>query len=817
MLNKLMLQNHFAWGLITPGKDFNWQSVVKHTRVLRGLLIRVAFLAVGRITPTWVTLFYTFGKQIKRICKSQGLPGLVRYCKVAYVTTQQSAGGYRVQDITSLGCRISRTTSGLPRIINKVHRRQIRNGNTAVLRMYLTMFGLYRVIEIPGKVKLHTITGLCLYRQADWMNHCEFIPEFFRLLTLRVTGITLTPGEYSYKRVAHLLGYKDERTPDPTMRIDRLLPITSAGPLSSCSPFLSFVDPLFLKKTEKITARQNSCTDGDGFLVGLWRGLRPSEILAKKRLDKAWKGITPSSIGNLWFYMSHWMNHVCLKDLKAWAVKFDIKVIKTLFKTVYVVPFGQLEPWGTSLPPETLSRGLGKLAFLEEAAGKVRVVALVDPVTQSLLYPLHKWLFSILSRIPEDGTFDQVAPLETLISKGHKDLISYDLSAATDRLPLALQEAILGGVLGEDTARTWASLLVNRDYTFSAATAKKYNLNTTCVKYAAGQPMGAYSSWAMLALTHHFCVQLAARRAGVIQSGWFECYAVLGDDVVIANNAVASAYLKLMREELRVEIQETKSLISSDGTCEFAKRTIFRGNDATPISLKGFMAGLRNLPAMEGILAKLPGVRDHCVPSVARALGYGYKAVGRLNNALQRRDRLQGLIVFLTRPGGLLARDYLPWVTQEAWNMVGCPITNQSLNNIYRKVGDWAGDKALRAFKSRKDLFARISGGGGWLPTNLFPTRTLFDVYQNLVLRPISQDLEDRIAQLDVLLMQWRARTDVREEDFNIFMKELDEILTEVNSLPRTPKVARLETAKPTTGSQTLALWRSLRSLVIRD
>ncbi|KAF9914618.1 hypothetical protein FBU30_002438, partial [Linnemannia zychae] len=35
------------------------------------------------------------------------------------------------------------------------------------------------------------------------------------------------------------------------------------------------------------------------------------------------------------------------------------------------------------------------------------------------------------------------------------------------------------------------------------------------VKYEVGQPMGAYSSWAMLALTHHIVVLYAAKLAGV--------------------------------------------------------------------------------------------------------------------------------------------------------------------------------------------------------------------------------------------------------------------------------------------------------------
>jgi hypothetical protein len=676
------------------------------------------------------------------------------------------------------------------------------------------------VVEIPGKVKLHTITAISLYKQADWMIHLGFIPTFWSLLATKITG---KPVGAQCERVADALGYKNERKQNPTLRIDRILPIQSSGPLSSGSLAISFADPLWLKITDKIRARRDSCSDGEGFLVGLWRGLRPAELAAKKRLDKVWRGdklhpaLKASSVGTLWFTVAHWMNSPLMPLLQEWAVMFDLKPIKTIFKTAFVTEFGQIEPWGSDLPRGTLERGLGKLGFLEEPAGKIRVVAMVDILTQSILKPLHDWIFGVLRQIPEDGTFDQKAPLELLISKGIQDVYSYDLSAATDRLPLALQESLIGWLLGEKVARLWAGLLVNRVYTFSAKTAEKYGLRVTEVRYGAGQPMGAYSSWAMLALTHHFCVQLAAWRVHGNTGAWFSSYAVLGDDVIIADGAVALAYLSLMRDELRVEINDNKSLVSKDGTFEFAKRTIFRGQDATPISLKGFMAGLRNLPAMEGILANLPGVYDHRLPSVARALGFGYKVLGRLQDALKQRNRLQGLIVFLTRPGGLLGRDFLTWITQDAWNCVGGPVSNDSLQALYREIAVWAGEKVRKALKSREALFGRGSKAGGWVPTTWFPTRTLFDVYQNLVLRPIFGDIQDRISQLDLLMVQFEKRTEVGEDEFREFMKELDHILKEVENLPRNPRVARLETTKVTTGSQTLKLWRKLRTFVKKD
>jgi hypothetical protein len=50
---------------------------------------------------------------------------------------------------------------------------------------------------------------------------------------------------------------------------------------------------------------------------------------------------------------------------------------------------------------------IGKLGFKQEPAGKVRVFAMVDIITQWMLEPLHRLIFRKLKDIPMDGTFDQ--------------------------------------------------------------------------------------------------------------------------------------------------------------------------------------------------------------------------------------------------------------------------------------------------------------------------------------------------------------------------------------------------------------------------
>lgn len=53
---------------------------------------------------------------------------------------------------------LPRLINGLPAIIGTRDRRSIRSGNGKVIRMYMTLFSIYRVISIPGNLKLNTIT-----------------------------------------------------------------------------------------------------------------------------------------------------------------------------------------------------------------------------------------------------------------------------------------------------------------------------------------------------------------------------------------------------------------------------------------------------------------------------------------------------------------------------------------------------------------------------------------------------------------------------------------------------------------------------------
>jgi len=144
----------------------------------------------------------------------------------------------------------------------------------------------------------------------------------------------------------------------------------------------------------------------------------------------------------------------------------------------------------------------------------------------------------------------------------------------------------------------------------------------------------------MLALTHHFIVLVAAFRAGY-RPGAFTLYAVLGDDIVIANKAVACQYLKLL-DQLGVKVGLAKSLISPKGVLEFAKRYKSSKFDLSPVPFKEVGASLQAFNGMTALVNKY----SLKLPTVARLYGYGYKTVGRIAYSLTKLpNRLRTLVV----------------------------------------------------------------------------------------------------------------------------------------------------------------------------
>jgi hypothetical protein len=118
----------------------------------------------------------------------------------------------------------------------------------------------------------------------------------------------------------------------------------------------------------------------------------------------------------------------------------------------------------------------------------------------------------------------------------------------------------------------------------------------------------------MLAITHHWILQLcqtlvlidriseqkalhpnrtdlecrALASASMDYEPWLTKYEILGDDLVILDSAIATKYLEVAKD-LGVEINLSKSILSTNGSFEFAKRTVIQGTDVSGVCWKQFI------------------------------------------------------------------------------------------------------------------------------------------------------------------------------------------------------------------------------------
>lgn len=127
---------------------------------------------------------------------------------------------------------------------------------------------------------------------------------------------------------------------------------------------------------------------------------------------------------------------------------------------------------------------LRKLSHFSDKEGKTRVIGICDYWTQSALKPVHSALAEVLRGISADCTFNQGRVTRALSFPG--PYFSFDLSNATDRMPLLLQKKVVASILGIDRTEAWARLLCQYGFASSAVSHPVF--------YKCGQPMGAYSS-----------------------------------------------------------------------------------------------------------------------------------------------------------------------------------------------------------------------------------------------------------------------------------------------------------------------------------
>jgi hypothetical protein len=93
-----------------------------------------------------------------------------------------------------------------------------------------------------------------------------------------------------------------------------------------------------------------------------------------------------------------------------------------------------------------------KLSLIHDPEAKTRVIAILDYWSQTALKPLHDSLLDLVrEKFKGDCTFNQ-GRFQSLLPKG-RWYYSCDLKSCTDRLPVELQERILGKIIDKEYAK----------------------------------------------------------------------------------------------------------------------------------------------------------------------------------------------------------------------------------------------------------------------------------------------------------------------------------------------------------------------------
>jgi hypothetical protein len=95
---------------------FCWQPVRNIGLTLGAALRRVVALREGGPTTNWCRTALSFGRYVASLHKEQGWRGVVIRLKANATLLQQVAGGHKLDNPRLLGCAISRSRNGIPRV-----------------------------------------------------------------------------------------------------------------------------------------------------------------------------------------------------------------------------------------------------------------------------------------------------------------------------------------------------------------------------------------------------------------------------------------------------------------------------------------------------------------------------------------------------------------------------------------------------------------------------------------------------------------------------------------------------------------------------
>jgi hypothetical protein len=543
--------------------------------------------------------------KLRSVLKSQGALGLILYLKVSYLAIQKFVAKQPLSSTYDLGTRVA-LANGLPKWLPVSARKAIRSGHKPSIRLWLSILYTFKAMKSP---------------------------KSYSKVQEAVQKVISEPLDLSSDMISKTLGdYKEFLTTTfiPLLGGRRPLPTVKEGTKAVASPFFAAGSN---GSVSVLSAGVDACT--------WWTYAFPKESGLSSEIHPL-----PGDTERLYNYL---VDIMYLNDDTAKSGLHDL-----------MDQMKQESNWSSYTYQRNHSRNgrppcLGRIHALFEAAGKIRLIGILDYWTQRALKPLHDDLFEVLKDLPWDGTFNQDR-LFARLKKAHMTLgsntSSLDISSATDIIPKELYEVFLdelyyppkaevnpwtNSIITPSFGRAVIGLMTDRDflvpfettgkirdtkdgisidqYTYEDLSAQgiytayfsrnnvAYKTPWPAIRYRRGQPMGAYASFALLALWHHSWIHFSAYRVGMQIASFDEIsssegpkglpvdsvtYGVVGDDSAIVefnpSSTVATEYLDLCAK-FGITIKLSKSFPSCRAL-SFLSRFASDSAELSPASFK---------------------------------------------------------------------------------------------------------------------------------------------------------------------------------------------------------------------------------------
>jgi hypothetical protein len=332
-----------------------------------------------------------------KIHTNMGINQVIARMKIHLFVLNSFIAGTPLKTTHPLGLRI-RLTNGLPASWPLSWRQNIRDGNLNSIRVYSTVLQSYKTLKgIYKEPDLSTIQAP-RYEGFPSTEVYDKLDKFCSIL-----GPDMGPIEPIRHVPSSEIGFKVNPS---------AFPITlKAGPNSSLAILSSYWDA-----------------------IALWM----------KRFDAS--PLIPARDRDIINFMSYFENFA--PDI--------LTFIKKIVNSTHSVSLDDLSSIDLNAHPnkvkplldKVMKLKVSKLSLKYEAAGKIRVFAIVDYWTQEALRPLHEKIFSVLKSLPTDATFNQNKAVKEFSERYYRTVYSFDLKSATDLIPLQLYDVVLSPILG---------------------------------------------------------------------------------------------------------------------------------------------------------------------------------------------------------------------------------------------------------------------------------------------------------------------------------------------------------------------------------